>query len=90
MGLDWFSFEIECDLATAGELDDGVLRYPVVQVQSSWSSIDSSPAHCQEVFSNIQIIILHIDGFVWASANTLPAKVAFWHMVPDSHVDRPV
>jgi hypothetical protein len=89
MGLDWFSFEVECDFVTAVELDDGVLLYPVVHVQPSWPVV-ASPLHCQEIFSNIQIIILYIDGLVWASANALPAKIAVWHMVPDSHVDRPV
>jgi hypothetical protein len=53
------------------------------QVHLPFSALDSSPVYYQKVFSNIKIIILDIDGFVWAGADALPAEVTFWHVIPN-------
>jgi hypothetical protein len=85
VSLDWFAFEMEYDSTFAVERKHRVLRYPVaLQVDIPFSVLESSPAYCQKVFSNIQVIILDIDGFLWAGADALPAKVAVWYMVPNS------
>jgi hypothetical protein len=41
----------------------------------------------QKVFSNIEVVVFHIDSLPWAGADALPTKEAFWYVVPNREVD---
>ena len=44
-------------------------------------------AYFQKVFSNIEVVVFHIDSMPWAGADALPAKEAFGYVVPNREVD---
>ena len=45
-------------------------------------------AYFQKVFPNIEVVVFDIDSLPWAGADALPAKEAFWYVVPNREFDR--